>query len=302
MTIQRGALLPEDLGPTETVRHIAGLDHAALARQLYEQGFDPIELSGDLPLFVPHSLGPPAVERLAALQAETGLDYTVHLPLWSVELSTPLAPVREGSVRALVETIRNTLPLHPEVYVTHATGSLAAEFYFMKLPQAATTALMRQFQSNAADSIRTILAETGLPSRRLAIETVKFPLDLTLELAEQLDLSLCLDIGHVLLGFPGPVDLFEALEQCLPRLAEVHLHDAPQHKAGEPLREGEDHQALGRGDLDVARLLDRLAEAGFDGPVIFEISPEEALASKDRIAKLRPQALNQRGTAVGGQR
>ncbi len=46
-----------------------------------------------------------------------------------MEPSTPLSPVREGSVRAVVECIRATLPLAPEVYVLHATGALAAEFY-----------------------------------------------------------------------------------------------------------------------------------------------------------------------------
>ena len=90
MTMQRNALIPAGLSPQETLAYIARLDHADLSRKLFSLGFDPIELGGDMPLFLPHTLAPPTIERLAQLKAETGLAYTVHLPLWSVEPSTPL--------------------------------------------------------------------------------------------------------------------------------------------------------------------------------------------------------------------
>ncbi len=49
---------------------------------------------------------------------------------------------------------------------------------------------------------------------------------------------------------------------------------------------GQDHQPLGTGDLDVARLLDRLESASFDGPIIFELRTDEAIASLDFIRGL----------------
>jgi sugar phosphate isomerase/epimerase len=294
ITMQREALIPVGMSAEEAMAYIASLDHADLARQLFSHGFDPIELGGDMPLFLPHTLAPPAVERLAQLKEEQGLSYTVHLPLWSVEPSTPLAPVREGSVRALIDTLQATRCLEPEVYVLHATGALAAEFYRMNLPDFARSFLLRQFLSRASESIQTVLAETGLPSRQLAIETIEFPFDLTLELADELDLSICLDTGHVLVGFSGPVDLFEALERCLPRLSEVHLHDGPWQGPDRNIGYGRDHQPLGTGDLDVACLLDRLAEVHFDGPIIFELTLEQALASVEAIRAVRPHALDRR--------
>ena len=224
-------------------------------------------------------------------EPETGIGYTVHLPLWSVEPSTPLEPVREGSVRALLAVLQATLPLEPEMYVLHATGALAAEFYRMDLPRSGRAIVLRQFQSGARQSLQTLLAATGIDSRRLAIETIEFPFDLTLELAEELDLSICLDIGHILAGFSGPVDLFDALERCLPRLGEIHLHDCPWQGPNQKPGYGLDHQALGRGDLDVGRLLDRLVEAGYGGPLILELTVEEALASLDVIRTLRPGLL-----------
>jgi len=291
MTMQWGALVPPGMSAAQMGAYIAHFDHADLARRLHAQGFDPIELGGDMPLFLPQTLAPPAIAGLARLKQETGVTYTVHLPLWSVEPSTPLAPVREGSVRALIDAVQATRSLEPEVYVLHATGSLAAEFYRMGLPDMAQAMALRQFQARAGESIRTLLAGTGIPSRQLAIETVEFPFDLTLELAEALDLSMCLDIGHVLVGFSGPLGLFEALERCLPRLSEIHLHDAPWQGPEHQIRYFQDHQPLGAGDLDVARLLDRLAEAHFAGPLVMELRVEQALASLEVIRSLCPGAL-----------
>ena len=291
MTMQMNALIPPGIAPQGLMAHLAGFDHAALARSLVGAGFSVLELSGDLSLFFPDSFGPASVERLAALKAETGVGYTVHLPLWSVEPSTPLEPVRAGSVEAVAQVARAALPLEPEAYVLHATGSLAAEFYTMHLPDAAKAYLMRQFQAQARRSVEALLSETGLPSRALAIETVGFPFELTLELAETLDLSMCLDTGHVLAGFSGPVGLLEALDRCLPRLAEIHLHDAPWQGPERKVVYGKDHQALGEGDLDVARFIDRLVEAGYDGPIILEVTVAEAQRSLDVIRAVRPEAL-----------
>jgi sugar phosphate isomerase/epimerase len=292
MNMQMDALIPPGFSPQNAQAHIAGFDHPTLVRQMAAPGFNLIELGGDLTLFFPQAYAPQTVERLAALKAELGLSYTVHLPLWSVEPSTPLTPVRQGSARSVIEVIQATAALAPEAYVLHATGPLAAEFYRMKLPAAARELILRHyFQRASLDSLRAILGETGLPSRRLAIETIEFPLELTLEMAEALDLAICLDTGHILSGFSGPVDFFDALERCLPRLAEIHLHDSPRNLDQERIVYGQDHRQLGTGDLELGRLLDRLVEAGFRGPIIFELNIPQALASLAAIRAVRPGLL-----------
>ena len=93
MAMQMKALIPAGLSPQEMMGYIGSFDHAKLVRDLYAQGFSLVELGGDLSMFMPQTFAPPAIERLAALKAELGLAYTVHLPLWSVEPSTPLTPV-----------------------------------------------------------------------------------------------------------------------------------------------------------------------------------------------------------------
>jgi sugar phosphate isomerase/epimerase len=289
MAMQMGMLVPPGKPVDQILADITNFDHAGMVSQLVSEGFNPIELGGDLKLFLPQTFSPAAIEKLLELKKE-GVSYTVHLPLWSVEPSTPQQPVRLGSVEAVNEILRATQPLAAEVYVLHATGALAAEFYNMRISEIARSFILRQFQSGARESLKQIIAETGIPSRRIAIETVEFPLDLTLELAEELDLSICLDTGHVLAGFPGWFDFFEVFEKILPRLAEVHLHDSKKMPGGRR-GYGEDHKPLGRGDLELGKLLDRLSAAQFDGPIIFELQLEEALASLQVIRETRPKVL-----------
>lgn len=289
MAMQLDALLPSGVPAEKILDGIRNFDYSRLVQGLAAQGFNPIELGGDLGMFLPLVYSPDSIQKLAALRTE-GLNYTLHLPLWSVEPSTPLEPVRTGSVEAVVQTIRATFPVEPEVYVLHATGALAAEFYTMKIPESARTLILRQFQDGARASLRSLLEATGLSSRRLAIETIEFPLDLTLELAEEFNLSVCLDTGHVLAGFPGWFDLFDVLERVLPRLAEVHLHDCrkmPQGVRGY----GEDHKPLGQGDLDLGRFLDRLNADQFSGPLVFEMKVDEALESMAVVKSVRPEYL-----------
>ena len=286
MAMQIGALAPSDRLSADPAAHVAGFDHAALALTLHKAGFNPIELSGDLSLFFPQAFSPESIQSLARLQNETGIRYTLHLPLWSVEPSTLQQPVREGSVQAIVANIEQTLPLEPEMYVLHATGALAAEFYRMRLPDAARAMILKQFQANAGNSIETILKATGIPSRKLAIETIEFPFELTLELAERYDTSICLDTGHVLSGFSGNVELFEALERVQHRLGEVHLHDSPRQRFPS-IEYGKDHQPLGSGDLDTETLLNWLLEHGFESPIVFELTLDQAVASLNHIRALR---------------
>jgi sugar phosphate isomerase/epimerase len=291
MTMQLKALVPPNASDSEVLAHLGGLDYASLVRSLAEAGFQDIELGGDLSLFFPNTFSHESIQNLAKLKTELDLRYTVHLPLWSLEPSTAFDPVRAGSTQVLIDTINATLPLDPEVFVMHATGSLAAEFYRMQLPDLAKMLILRQFQSRAEESLTTLLDETGIPSRKLAIETIEFPFDLTLELAENLDISICLDTGHVLVGFSGPVTVEQVVERSKDRLGEVHLHDGPWQGAGQNIGYGNDHRPLGEGDLESGALLDQLQDVGFHVPIIFELQLHEALASLATLREVRPKLI-----------
>jgi sugar phosphate isomerase/epimerase len=264
------------------------VDVAAQVNQIADLGFTLIELNPELSIFFPNCYNLAALDRLERLKEERHLSYTVHLPLWSLEPSTPVQMVRRGSVDTLVDAVLRLAPLGPEVYVLHATGALAAEFSRMKPLQSMRPLVLQLFLAQAQRSIAELLERTGLPPRKLAVETIEFPFDLTLDLAQTFDLSMCLDVGHVVAGYTTGVTLFEALEQMLPRLAEVHLHDAYRHQLPDGTVQVSDHMPLGAGEVPVGDFLDRLAAAGFVGPVIFELTIEEANTSLETIRGLRP--------------
>ena len=177
--------------------------------------------------------------------------------------------------------------MNPEIYILHATGASTAEFYRIPLPELAHNYFLRQFQENARERLLKILSETIISNLCLGIETIEFLFDLTLELAVDLDLSICLDTGHVLDGFSEPIAKFDALEQCLPNLGEVHLYDAYCQGPGCSIEYGKDYQALGHGDLD-ERFLNRLELSGFNDPVVLEVELKKALDSLDFIRSIRP--------------
>src|SRR5512136_1644665 len=134
MAMQLDALVPAGRAAEQVMQGLMGFSHAGLAKSLYEKGFNPIELGGDLGMFLPQAYTAEAIQKLVDLKAQ-GVTYTLHLPLWSGEPSTPLGPVRKGSVEALVQTIQMAKPMEPEVTVLHAAGALAAEFYNMKISE-----------------------------------------------------------------------------------------------------------------------------------------------------------------------
>jgi len=279
MELQFNRLLAVNEEAKDAIDLILNFDRGQLINGLVQEGFNLIELGGDLGLFFPTAYGNKNIERLLKLKQDLGLDYTLHLPLWSVEPSTPLEPVRLGSVDAILDVIDAVESLNPEIYVLHATGALAAEFYRMNLPENAKSLALKQFQGGAINSIKTILAESGIPSRKLAIETIEFPFDLILEIAEVLDLSICLDTGHILAGFSGSISIMDALIACAPRLAEIHLHDSPNFLKTGQLGYGKDHQPLGNGELNTNQLFQFLKQMNFNGPIIFELTVEEAQSS-----------------------
>jgi sugar phosphate isomerase/epimerase len=289
-SMQVGRLL-ERAGSTEgLLQNLLTFDHPAAVRDLAEHGFPLIELAGDVELFLPSAYNAEAVDGLKALKAELGLSYTVHLPLWSVEPATPQQEVRQGSVAAVVRAIETTAPLEPEAYVLHATNALAAEMSRWRLPAVTKNVVLGILIENAGKSLEEIVTATGVERRKLAIETVEFPFEQTLALAEELDLGMCVDVGHVLAGFSGPIDVFEALEQARPRLTEIHLHDSRRMGPDGAMRYDEDHRPLGAGDLDVPRLLAWLEQIEFTGPIVFELPLAQAQASLEYIRELRVAA------------
>lgn len=249
-------------------------DMGKLIELIYTSGFQVAELTLDMVYAAPGSLSPENIRRLHEAKESYNISYTAHLPLWSIEPASPVPHIREASVKAMAATVPIVEELEPEYYVIHATGALASEFNRMKLPDDVKRVINEHFNRFALESVSKFLELTGLEPKRVATETVEFPYTLTFELARKLGLSICLDTGHVLAGFPGTTDLMKVFEACRDLLGEIHLHDAWN-------RDGrfQDHLQLGLGDMDIETFFKRLMEIEFNGPIVLELPLEKAIKS-----------------------
>jgi sugar phosphate isomerase/epimerase len=258
--------------------------------RMARHGFRVIELNTDIGNLLTQALPHSTLDELAAVKQEMDVAYTVHLPILSIEPASHVQIVRHGAARATVDTIRALEPLNPEMYVYHISGEMAAHFMHLRMAGTTHAFVMRALQNFARESLAYILDQTKIDPHRLAIETIQFPFDLTLELADEFDTAVCFDTAHVLVGFSGPIDLMPAFERALPRLAEIHLNDGPWQGPEHTVHFGKDHLPLGSGDLDVATFINRCLEIQFGGPLIFELSLDEALCSLDVIRASQSQA------------
>jgi len=160
------------------------------------------------------------VHDLALRGEDHALTYNVHLPT-DLDLIHPDRSCRHKACRILQKFITTLMPLDPSVYVLHLSPPDGIR----------RDKDLSAWQITAADTLREIL-QTGLPSRKLALENLFYPYAWLEPLIETFDLSICVDIGHLALQ---SLDLEAFLSRYGPRIAIGHLHG---------LCDGQDHSAL----------------------------------------------------------
>jgi sugar phosphate isomerase/epimerase len=153
---------------------------------------------------------PDEIGELAAIGRESGLSYTVHLPL-DILLGDPDRRIRQSSVDTCLRAIDATAGLTPHAYIVHFQG-LPTDDHRQWLDK---SWLIRLDQS-----IVQVLAHLEAP-RLLCAETLSYPFQLIEDLIERQGLGICLDVGHVTL-YHQPLDRY--LERYLPNTRVIHLH------------------------------------------------------------------------------
>jgi len=269
------------------------LDVTDIIRDTVSVDYSVLELSMDVKHIIPGSFTPDTVSRLVHLKDELGHSYTVHLPFWSIELATFNEHVRMGSVDSIIDTIELTKSLEPEAYVLHATGDLASDFSSLNYDANLVRLISTLLAGFAAASVEDIISRTEINPRELAIENVEFPFDIMRDVINDLDTSICFDTAHLLSRMSGTESVMDFYNSHKDRITEIHLQDAT-YKEYEGAVAREDHIALGHGimgDAVLREFLEELVKDKFDGPIIFELTKDEARESLDLIRKVVPEAL-----------
>ncbi len=265
----------------ESSANIIELDYLSVCRRALENGFKHIEVLADIALVLPRYAHRDLVRGLCRLR-DLGTTFSVHLPIWSIELASPNRYIRKASVKSIVEAINLFKPLEPECYVLHLTGALASELSRLNVPGGIKDTVLMYLSNYSLESIEEILEATDISPRLLAIENVEFPFNMTWSIIEQFDLSVCFDTGHLLAGFSGEYSFAEFVEIYGHRFIEIHLHDG-YRKSIDGIIVRKDHLPLGAGDLPLGELARYIHSSGLSGPVVFELPLGEAIKSYRKL-------------------
>ncbi|MFW6413826.1 MAG: cobamide remodeling phosphodiesterase CbiR, partial [Verrucomicrobiota bacterium] len=158
------------------------------------------------------------IAGLDQLQKEYDLTYTVHLPL-DCQLGTPDQSQRQADIGKCLRTFELTEPLAPHAFILHLHGEERGQEPARDIGK---------WQERLLSSVRSLL-DAGVPGRMLAVETLDYPFHLALPIIEECGLSVCIDIGHLLLaGRDAAAHIKENRQRC----RVIHLHG---------VREGKDH-------------------------------------------------------------
>jgi len=165
-------------------------------------------------------------ETLAQLGKEFDLTYNVHLPT-DISLTESDPRERWRAVEAIRYIIDITSPLSPSTYTLH----LPDEHNFR------TKADLEQWQETAYKNMEHLLSEvealTADPSL-LSVETLKYPFEWVGKIITDFSLSVCMDIGHLILCGSDVEAVFRQYSEVIPV---IHLHG---------VENGRDHVALDR--------------------------------------------------------
>jgi sugar phosphate isomerase/epimerase len=165
----------------------------------------------------------PDAATVRALKEEADrfdLTYTIHLPL-DTWLGHQEASVRQQSVDKCLRVIERTAPLSPFAYIIHFHGDQRGEN--------PSPDLARWIEGHRCSVERLLQA---VDAQSLCVEQLDYPYDLIEDIVRDYQLSVCLDIGHLLLYGVAPEDY---LDRYLPRTRVLHLHG---------VEKGHDHRSL----------------------------------------------------------
>ena len=162
------------------------------------------------------------ITELGRLATEFDLSYNVHLPT-DISISDPHPDRQKQAVDTMVRVIDLVQPLDPSSLILHVP--------FMVEPPNEPNVGM--WQDRVHQSVNNILSAVETQTA-IAIETLDYPLDLLEDIIVDLDLAICLDLGHLMVY---DYDVLEVFNKYASKTSVLHLHG---------VENGRDHMTLER--------------------------------------------------------
>ncbi len=267
------------------------------AARLRAQGAGAVEFWLDAAAMDERYASPTVWADAAGILGRAGLGATVHLPMVWVDLTSLDREVWEGSLRSLEAVLRATAPLAPAMAALHP-ANYATQAALHSAPEGRRAGLLGALGSRLVAALTRLRG--GPAGEIVALENLEgVPLDLLAYVAEAAGVGVCLDTGHALAEGLDPVAIVDRVRD---RLLGLHLHDGVPRGGGSDTPEAEEraHLAVGRGNLDLERLVAALVAVDFRGPVVLEVVGDRE--GEERTGRLFLEAVERHRGEGGGRR
>lgn len=160
------------------------------------------------------------IDLLLDISKAFSLTYNVHLPT-DVSLASSDRSERDKAVDTLRRVMEMTAELGPTNWTLHVPFDESQE----------GGADIVGWQGRARTGIGRLI-DGGIPARRLAVENLDYPFGWIQKTVQDLDLGICMDVGHLLIGGE---DIAAFFREHAERITIIHLHGAKNQKDHLPL-------------------------------------------------------------------
>jgi sugar phosphate isomerase/epimerase len=149
------------------------------------------------------------ITDLDRLAAEFDLSYNAHLPT-DVSISAPDPAGQKEAVATMIRAIELVQPLDPSALILHVPYDGESFNEHDKI----------NWQDRVYQNLVKILSAVE-NNKIIAIETLDYPMELLEEIIIELDLSICLDLGHLMVY---DYDVLEVFNKFAFKTSTLHVH------------------------------------------------------------------------------
>jgi len=194
------------------------------------------------------------ITELCRLAEEFDLSYNVHLPT-DISISDRNPARQEDAVEKMIQVMDLVRPLDPSALILHVPyneKSFDGQF-------------VRNWQNRVNQNLKEIVSAVE-NEKIIAIETLDYPLELLEDVIVDLGLTICLDLGHLMVY---EYDVLEVFNKYASKTSVLHLHG---------VENGCDHTTLERLSDKLFKTVRRVLNK-FSGVVSVEVFSFENLDS-----------------------
>ena len=149
------------------------------------------------------------IAELSRLAKDFDLTYNVHLPT-DISISDPDPKRQITAVETMIRVIELVYPLSPSALTLHLPY---VEGFFKEYA-------VKSWQDRVHANLEKIMS-AAVPKDKIAIETLDYSFELVDDIIVDLDLKICMDLGHLMVhGF----DIKKVFKKYAYRTSIIHLH------------------------------------------------------------------------------